>query len=281
MIGIYISFVLAFMLMVLSFSYATLVLPGDWYKEKLPLIQLILFALAFFLALFGYFLSGKLSLELANSNSLFQQEFLGILLILHTVFFFGSIYKYYRYRLSIRDGVLTVFELSGDEYSVEKEFHLMLDEKYYMANVKAYIKHQDSIIMLAGSVPEAGGRLRIYCNKIKDNLYECYAFTELDKKVSVKKAFYDFTTVCLLLTAFSLPILLVHMDIVKNNGGNPADYGDLFTALLMFIFGVPTSRIFKGAKGIMAKILYIVCILVILSSLFYFYRSAKLLLGIF
>ncbi len=281
MTSIYISNIISFEAMVLGFAFATQSFPGSWYKSKLSLIQLILMSIAFFTGIYAFVVSGKLADEISSLNSAYHQDAMGIFLFLYATFFFGSIYKYYRYRLSVRDGLLAVFELSGNEYRVEKEFHLMLDEKFYMANVKAYIKYQDSIIMLAGSVPEAGGRLKLYCNKIKDNLYDCYAFTELDKKFSLRKAFFAFVTFCVFLSAMYLPFLFVRVDIVNINGGNPADYSNLFGAIALLIFGVTASRIIKGSKGFIAKLLYVFCIFLALISLLYFYRSAKLLLGIF
>ncbi len=280
MIGIYISFVLAFMLMILSFSFGTLALPGDWYKEKLPLIQLILFALAFFLALFGYFLSGKLSVELANSNSLFQQEFFQFILLLYAILFFGSIYKYYRYRLDVRDGLLATFELSAGEYNVVKEFHLLLDEKIYMPNVKSYAIYKDLKILFSGAVPENGRKLRLYCHKIKDNTYGCYSFIELDKKLSFQSVLSTCLTLCAFLVALSIALLLVHLDIVKTNGGDITDYMGLFGALVTLLLGITSNKIISRVKGIAGKFFFVFSIIMIAVAIVNLFQSAKVL-GIF
>ncbi len=281
MTSIYISNIISFEAFVLAFAFIFQSLPGNWYKDKIAFIQLILMSTAFFTGLYTFVISGLLADEISSLNSAYHQDGMGIFLFLYSLFFFLSIYRYYVYKKGIKDIVSVEIQVTADEYTVMKEVDLMLGETMYFPNVKAYAQYQDSVIMFSGTVPDNGRALKLYCYQLEDKLYACYAFEELDKKFSLRKAFSAFVTLCVFLSAMYLPFLFVQADIVDINGGNPADYGDLFGAIVLLILGVTVSRILKGAKGILAKIIYIVCILAILSSLFYFYRSAKLLLGVF
>ena len=185
--------------------------------------------------------------------------------MMYALIFASSVYKYVVFRKNDGNNRVSI-ELRKEDYTLKKDFDLVLGDYIYMPNVQSYCEFEDGIILFTATAPEKNMDAEFVCKKVKDRVYECVYFdsvNESDFRISGKVL----TIIAFILAAVDV-ILMVHWIAYSENR---EFLGELIECISIFDFGFGLSKLLKGAEGVGSKFMYGFSIFLMIISIMSFF----------
>ena len=194
---------------------------------------------------------------------------LAIYFIIAYCFFFGLALVRFVGEKKIKTGKEEIFQLKAGDYKILKEFNLTMGDYMYMPNVKSYCEFEKGMILFTGQIPSGEVDCRFTCRMLKDGIYECLSYEVLSGKDKNDILYKISGIVFILLAAIDIVIFGIwlsqdtrfHMDIISK----------LLKGLSLILFGSVSLKLYYGAKGIMAKMMFAFSIMLILLEISLFF----------
>ena len=258
--------IIAWELTVIMFAYIYRVIPLKNQSENAPKITLLLSSCSVIAGLVAlFYLKTHYSLGIFNASKWDESTItivMGIPFLFFLISLFGNIYR--------KSHVLPKEEiifLKAEEYKIVKDFDLMMGDYMYMPNVKSYCEFSGGKIVFPISVPTHETDCAFTCRKVKDGIYECLSFemsSDADRKIDFSRIF---KIVFCVLAAIDVALVMIwisqlYLDVISR----------WVKGLSVSLFGVALFNLYKGAKGLLAKLMFGFSIMVIILGIASFFK---------
>ena len=262
------SMIIAWELIVIMFAYIYHIIPLKNYSENIPKIMLFLSACSVIAGLFAlFYVKTNYSLGIFDASKWDESSvtiILGIPFLCFVVTLFGNFYR----KSHALPKEETIF-LKADEYQIVKDFDLMMGDYMYMPNVKSYCEFSGGKIIFSISAPEHEVDCAFTCRMVKDGIYECLSYEIVNKDIRARAA-QIMNIVFFILIAVDLALVMIWISQAPEL--NIDLIGRLTSSLSISLFGIAGLKLYKGAKGIMAKFMLGFSIILIIAGIANFFK---------
>ena len=260
--------IIACELVVLMFAFAMHVIPLKEYVKKISKIQLFLSIVATLLGVFVYFYLKTNYSSGIFSKSKWNTELAGLFVFGYCLCLVCSFFRFFSEKKDKYNE--ETFRLMADEYKIVKEFNFTMGDYIYMPNVKAYCEFGKGIMIFTGRMPEHEVDGVFKCRMVKDGIYECLSYEVLTN--DYKKIIVSQISISALFILLVIDVALFIMWISQMPGFNMVFIARLVKSLSFSLFGAAAFNLYKGAKGIFAKLMMGFSIFLIIMGFIIFFK---------
>ena len=262
------SMIIAWELVVIMFAYIYRVIPLKNQSENAPKIALLLSSCSVIAGLVALFYvktnysSGIFDTSYWNEANI--KIFMFIPFLWFAIVLFGVFYR--------NSHVLPKEEkifLKAEEYKIVKDFDLLMGDYMYMPNVKSYCEFSGGKILFSINVPEHEVDCAFTCRMVKDGIYECLSYEIENKDIRARVA-QIMQIVFVILIAVDLALAMLWLSQAPEL--NIDLIGRVISSLSISLFGIAGLKLYKGAKGIMAKFMLGFSIILIIAGIANFFK---------
>ena len=241
--------IIAWELIVIMFAYIYHIIPLKNYSENIPKIMLLLSACSVIAGLFAlFYVKTNYSSGIFDASK-WDETGITIILIIPFLSFAVALFGNFYRKSHVLPKEETIF-LKAEEYQIVKDFDLMMGDYMYMPNVKSYCEFSGGKILFPINVPEHEVDCAFTCRMVKDGIYECMSYEIVNKDIRVRIAQIMNIVFCILI---AVDIAMVMIWISQAPELDIDLIGRVISSLSFSLSGIAGLKLYKGAKGIMAK----------------------------
>ncbi|SFU79007.1 hypothetical protein [Butyrivibrio sp. M55] len=268
MVLVTVLMIIAWELMVIMFAYIYHVIPLKKHSENNPKILLPLSACSVIAGLVALFYV-KTNYSSGIFNASYWNEaniriFMFIPFLWFAMVLFGLFYR----KSHVLPKEETIF-LKAEEYKIVKDFDLLMGDYMYMPNVKSYCEFRGGKILFSISAPEHEVDCAFTCRMVKEGIYECMSYEIVNKDIRVKIVQIMNIVFCILI---AVDLALAMLWLSQAPELNIDLIGRVISSLSISLFGIAGLKLYKGAKGIMAKFMLGFSIMLIILGIAKFFK---------
>ncbi|SDB39886.1 hypothetical protein SAMN02910298_01942 [Pseudobutyrivibrio sp. YE44] len=252
--------ILTLEILVLTFGMLFELFPGTKYRMHKPQIQLI--SSVIICTICAAILSVMLLFpeEINAGNDYANLDMMKPFIVLAVIFLFASIYKYTDMKKSSYE--LECISLSKEDYTLVHDFDLTLGNYMYMPNVQRTAKCEGFIIVFTSVMPANEIDADFICRKFSEEQYECITIRE--KELNIKNIIKRGSSLLL----FLLCIVDVAFFVLSGHQFSNTAIGEtvyeVFTNLLMVLFGLAFIKTFIGVNSLIRVIFEVLGLVMII-----------------
>ena len=249
MVLVTVLMIIAWELIVIMFAYIYHIIPLKNYSENIPKIQLFFSACSVITGLVAlFYVKTNYSSGIFNASK-WNETSIKIVLFIPFLWFAMVLFGLFYRKSHVLPKEETIF-LKAEEYKIVKDFDLLMGDYMYMPNVKSYCEFSGGKILFPINVPEHEVDCEFTCRMVKDGIYECLSYEIVNKDIRARAA-QIMNIIFFILIAVDIALVMIWISQAPEL--NIDLIGRVISSLSFSLSGIAGLKLYKGAKGIMAK----------------------------